>query len=89
MQQKTEFLMNKDFKGMDSEEAMHKIMYQTADQAIREKLSDEENRKVDKANEVEHVLNTLKEEVINGHITESEIEIILESQEFKDYTKVE
>jgi uncharacterized protein (DUF2267 family) len=89
VQQKTEFLMNKDFDGMSPEEAANKIMYQTMDQAIREKLSEEENRKVDKANEVKNVLDTLKEEVSNGRMTEAELVTILESQEFKDYSKVE
>ena len=59
------------------------------DQAIREKLSGEENRKVDKANEVKNVLDTLKEEVGSGRMTETELDSILESQEFKNYAKVE
>lgn len=89
VQQKTEFLMNKDFEGMSPEEGANKIMYQRMDQAIREKLSGEENRKVDKANEVKKVLGAFKEEIADGRMTESELKIILESQEFKNYAKVE
>lgn len=82
----TEFLMNDDYAGMDSEAAANKVMYQTMDQTMREKLSDEENKKVDKANEVQHVLETLKEEISNGNINDDEIQEILNSKEYKTYT---
>jgi len=82
---KTEFLMNSDFEGLSTEDATNKIIYQTMDKAVREKLSAEDSAKLDKANEKKSVLEKLKEELKSGHISEAEINEILTSQEFKEY----
>ncbi len=86
---KTQFLMDKNFEGMSSDQIVNKIMYQTMDKAIREKLTDEQNAKIDRINEVKSVMEQLKEEVEKGNITEAEFDEITSSKEFKDYTAIE
>ena len=86
VRRKTEFLMDKDFQEMDAKEAANKIMYQTADKAIREKLSEEQNAVVDRTSEVISVLQKLQEEVNSGNISNAELDEIVSSKEFQDYT---
>jgi hypothetical protein len=85
---KEAFLMNSEFQGMDPKEVANKVMYQTMDKAIREKLSEEENRKLDKTNEIKNVLDMLKEEANSGRLSEAEIGEILNSAVFKEYSTV-
>jgi hypothetical protein len=88
VREKTKSLMNNDFEGMKPEEVSNKILYQTIDQEQKKKLSYEEYVKLDKANEIKHVLDALREEAANGRISEVEIQEIFDSKEFKDYTAV-
>jgi len=89
VQAESEFLMNDNFEGMSTEESANKILYQTMDWTIREKLSEEANKKVDRANDTGNVLEALKEEVSSGRISKVELQEIFNSQEFKDYTKID
>ncbi|MBI3335265.1 MAG: hypothetical protein HY001_02095 [Candidatus Portnoybacteria bacterium] len=89
VQQETAFLLNEDFSGMSPEYVANTAIYRATDSIIREKLNDEQNAKLDKMNEVQYVLEALKEEVGNGRITKAELAIILESKEFNDYAAVE
>lgn len=85
VQEHTEFLLDENFKQMSPEEGANKIMYQVIDKSIREKLTEEENKKLDKENEFKNLLNALKQEFENGHITNTELETIINSEEFKEY----
>lgn len=88
VQAKEKFMMDKNFEGVDPDTVVKKIMYQTMDKTIREKLSDEDNAKLDSANEKRSVIEKLKEDRQNGMLTEEELEEIIGLKEFQDYTAV-
>lgn len=78
-------MMDKNFDGVNPELVANKIIYQTLDKTIREKLSEEDNIKLDKANERKGVLERLKEEVETRSLSEVDLNEILELKEFKEY----
>ena len=78
-------MMDKNFDGVNPELVANKIIYQTLDKTIREKLSAEDNIKLDKANERKAVLEKLKEEVETRSLSEVDLNEILELKEFKEY----
>ena len=83
--EKEKFMMDKNFDGVNPELVANKIIYQTLDKTIREKLSEEDNIKLDKANERKGVLERLKEEVETRSLSEVDLNEILELKEFKEY----
>jgi len=85
---KTQFLMNDDFKDLNPELKARKAIYQEVDKAIREKLTSEQAVEHDKIEERRSVLEELKKEASEGVITEKEFKTILESDEFKKYMEI-
>lgn len=84
---KTDFLMDGNTDGLNPKDAAHKVIYRVMDENIREMLGEEAMKKLDKLDEARNVLGMLQEEMDKGRMTETELKIILESSEYKDYIK--
>lgn len=88
VQSHTKFLLNDDFDGLDPEVSASKTLFQVMDKEQRQKMGDEEKNKLDKLDEIKHVLDILEKEMRNGHISEAEGQEIINSKEFKDYNAI-
>ena len=85
VREKEKFLLDGNLSGLTPEQAANKAIYKAMDTAIREKLSDADNAKLDKVNERKSVLERLKEQVQSRILSEADLNEILELKEFKEY----
>ncbi len=85
----TKSLTDDNYDSLNSKGNAAKAIFQTIDKIQRQKMGDEQKNKLDKLDAIKHVLDILETEVSNGHINEVELQEILNSKEFKDYTQVD